>query len=179
LQNSSLEAGIPGGDVSWLPKGLDISGLPIFRWIAIPFIVIHCAILIVIRCVILTVILLLIGFELGLMDGVEIGYYILGRGRFLHLFEVRGGDLEGVEHESGGFRADGLVEQALHGLGESELDGVSVFEDGDDHDQGTFLLAEVDDGGTPGLMVVAESPLLESGRSTTGSGGSDVLANRC
>lgn len=89
------------------------------------------------------------------------------------LLEVGGRDLQPVKHESGALLIDLAGEEKAQDFHECDLDGVSVFEQGQGH------ALPLDDDGlvAPSLVKVAEALLLEGGRSALRSVGLDVLAS--
>jgi len=131
------------------------------------------------------------GFGLGLVclgiqidgsvgDFVEVGDNLRGLRCFgVQLAEVRGGDLERVEHEAGGFGVDGFIHQLMHDLSDGKLDGVGILEDGQSEVGTLAFFAEIDDDGTPILVVITIIFVAQGGRAALGSAGSDVLTTWC
>jgi hypothetical protein len=91
----------------------------------------------------------------------------------LGVLEVDGGDLQGVEHEAGGFVVELAGGQEAHDFGEGELDGIRVLENGKTEGgvaavagavgvefEALFVLA---------LVVVAETVVAHDGRSALGA----------
>jgi hypothetical protein len=68
------------------------------------------------------------GFEGTLLDGFGIDDDLGGRRFEGEAFDVHGGDAEGAENEGSNFGIEVAVEEKTNDLGESELDGVGVFE---------------------------------------------------
>jgi hypothetical protein len=94
------------------------------------------------------------------------------------VLEVGGGDLQGVEHQAGGFAVDLAGGQQTHDLSERDLNGVCVFKGGMEGDitvvadaiglefEALFALA---------LVVVAERAAAHGRRPAVGAIGHDVL----
>jgi len=70
-----------------------------------------------------------VGGDAGVVDGVGIDDDGLGALNLeLHVAEVEGGGLEGVEEEAGNFGIELAGDHELNDLHEGDLDGVGVFE---------------------------------------------------
>jgi hypothetical protein len=110
-------------------------------------------------------------------------------GSELGAVEVGAGGLEGIEEQAGGFVFDLAGEEQAHDFHESDLDGVSIFEDRQDEGGGSFLQAAVWVGAGAGviggkadaLVMIAlvketEAIAAEGGRSALDAVDFDVLA---
>jgi hypothetical protein len=96
----------------------------------------------------------------------------------LHLLEVAGGDLEGVESEAGVFAVNAAAEQELDDVAEHHLNGVGVLE-GREHDAAVGIAVSVEvefgGGGAVLLMVVTKVFVFDGGRAALGSTGLDMV----
>jgi len=95
--------------------------------------------------------------------------------------EIERRGLQSVEHEAGGFGVELAAECEAHHLHESDLDGLSVLEDGKVEGGSVSSGAGgVDDDAliVPLLMKVAEALVAQGGRSALRAVGLDVLAAR-
>ncbi|MGB6383711.1 MAG: hypothetical protein WBD25_09025 [Terriglobales bacterium] len=95
--------------------------------------------------------------------------------------EIRRGDLEGVEHETGGFPFESLLQDHLHDLANDGLNGVRIFKNWQIDFTGCVLSFGVtfDDQGTILLMIETEILFAESGRTALCSIDLDVSATSC
>jgi len=92
--------------------------------------------------------------------------------------QVGAGGLQGVEQEAGGSVLDLLGDEQAHDLHEGDLDGVGVFEDGEDEggDAATGAVgAEFDAFVLKAFVEEAETVAAQGGRSTLGAVDFDVL----
>lgn len=68
----------------------------------------------------------------GVADGARVEDHIVALRIELGQAQVGAGGLQGVEEEAGGFVVDLLGHEQAHDLHEGDLDGVGVFENGED-----------------------------------------------
>jgi len=94
--------------------------------------------------------------------------------------EVRGGDLQGVEHEARAFAVDLAGDQQAHDFGKRLLDGVGVLEYGQGEREFVAVTrafgAKCEALFVPALVVVAETVVAHGGRAALGAIHHDVHA---
>jgi len=111
------------------------------------------------------------------------GFGFIGNSRQVlqnRFVEVGGGNLQGVEHEAGGFAFDFTGGQQAHDLGEGGLDGAGILKQG----QGEWRVAAVarlvavkgEELFVLALVVVAEAVVAHGGRSALSAVDHDVQA---
>ena len=86
--------------------------------------------------------------------------------------QVSAGGLQGVEQEAGGFVVDLLGDEQAHDLHESDLDGVGIFEDGEDKGGDAAAGAvggEVDAFVLKAFVEKTETVAAQGGRSALGT----------
>jgi hypothetical protein len=105
--------------------------------------------------------------------------FLLSLHLFGHLPQVVRSGLQGIQKKASGLPIDLSGEEKAHDLGENDLDGVSVLEDGevDGGGSGGFLV-EVDMFFAPAGVEEAEGIGLESGRAALCAIDLDMLAAR-
>lgn len=96
------------------------------------------------------------------------------------MLEVGGGDLQGVEHEAGGFAVDLAGSQLAHDLAERDMDGGGILERGEG-ERRVALFARVVGVASEvlfvlALVVIAETGVAHGGRSAVGAAQHDVHA---
>lgn len=90
--------------------------------------------------------------------------------------EVGGGGAEAVEEKAGAGELDGLGGDAGEDVGEGELDGAGVLEDGEGEDGVFGEDVEVFWGSAGGVVVEAEGLVAEGGGAAAVAVGEDVAA---
>jgi hypothetical protein len=109
-----------------------------------------------------------------LFDGGFGGF--LGRG-FALAREVEGGDLEAVEQEAGAAGVDFVERDAAEGLGDGDLDGAAVLDEGEgEGGAAAFALACVPNWDTGGVVEVTKFFVAQADGAAAEAAGENVAA---
>ena len=120
--------------------------------------------------------------DMGVEGGVDyvarIDDDVVTEGFEVGLAEVAAGGLQGIEKEAGGFVVDLLGDEKAHDLHEGDLDGVGVFEDGQDEGGNAAtgaVGAELDAFVLKAFVEITEAVAAQGGRSALGTVDFEVL----